>query len=122
MEKLIVARRTNWEGGFYIQFEAEEKSMKFIKKIVMEMDSEYFEDDHVIPRTFSKYEKWKDQWTPISSSKHKNLDIDIICGDEVIHMIVHKCPSFEFVNKILDKYCDWVQIKYKKGFSPTVKC
>ncbi len=82
------------------------------------MGSEYFVDNQVIPKTLSKYEKWKDQWIPIYSTKHKNLDMNIICGDKIIHMIAHKCPNFEFVNKILDKYCDWAQIKYKKGFGP----
>jgi len=115
-EKLIIEGRTNWKDGFYVKFESEERSMKIIKKIVEELGSEYFVDNKVIPRTFSKYEKWKDKRIPIYSSKNKNLDIDIICGDKIIHMIIHKRPSFEFVDKILDEYCDWAQIKYKKGF------
>ena len=113
-EKLIIEGRTNWKDGFYIKFEAEEKSMKIIKKIAEELGSGYFADNQVIPITFSKYEKW----APIYNSKSKNLDIDIICDDKIIHMIVHKCPSFEFVNKILNKHCDWAQIKYKRGFGP----
>jgi len=32
-----MAGRTSWEGGFYIKFKAEEKSMRIIKKIVEEM-------------------------------------------------------------------------------------
>jgi len=118
MERLIIAGRTNWKKGFYIKFKAKEKSMKVIKKIVGEMGSDYFVDNQAIPKTFSKYERWKDQWIPVYSSKHKELDIDIICGDKIIHMIIHKYPSLEFINKILDKYCDWVQPKYKKGFGP----
>ena len=116
MEKLIIEGRTNWKKGFYIKFEAQEKSMKIIKKIVKELGSEYFEDNQTIPKTFSKYKKWKDKWIPVYSSKNKNLDIDIVCGDKIIHFIVHKCPSYDFINKILDKYCEWAQIKYKKGF------
>ena len=115
--KLIIAGRTNWERGFYVKFEAEEKSMKIIKKIVEELGSEYFVDNQTIPRTFGKYEKWKDKWIPVYSSENKNLDIDIICGDKIIHMIVQKCPSFEFINKVLDKYSVFAQPKYKKGFS-----
>src|SRR3989344_4084641 len=99
-EKLIIEGRTNWKKGFYIKFEAQEKSMKIIKKIVEELGSDYFVDNHVTPRTFGKYKKWKDKWIPVYSSKNKNLDIDIICGDKIIQMIVHKRPSFEFVNKI----------------------
>lgn len=115
-KKLIINGRTNWEGGFYVKFQAEEKSMKIIKKIVGGLDSEYFVDNQIIPRTFGRYEKWKDKWIPIYSSKNK-IDIDIICGDKVIHMIVHKCPNFEFINKVLDKYSVFAQPKYKKGFS-----
>ncbi len=118
MEKLVIIGRTNWGRGFYIKFEAEEKSMKAIKKIVDGLGSEFFIDNQTIPRTLSNYEKWKDKWIPIYNSKNKNLDIDIICGDKVIHMIVHKCPSYEFVNKILDKYCEWTEPEYKKGFGP----
>jgi len=118
-KKLIITGRTNWEGGFYVKFEAEEESMKIIKKIVGEFGSEYFVDNQTIPRTFGKYEKWKDQWIPVYT-QNKNLDIDIICGDKVIHMIVHKCPSLEFINKVLDKYSVFAQLKYKKGFSSPI--
>ncbi len=116
MDKLIIAGRTNWKGGFYIRFKAEEKSMKIIKKIVEEIGSDYFVDNQVIPKTFSNYSKWKDKRIPVYSQKRRNLDIDIICGDKIIHMIAHKCPNFEFISNILDKYCDWAQIKHKKGF------
>lgn len=115
MERLTILGRTNWKKGFYVKFKAEEKSMKIIKKIVKDFGSEYFVDNQVIPRTFSNYSKWKDQWIPVHI-KNKDLDIDIICGDKIIHMVINKCLSFEFVNNILDKYCDWAQIKYKKGF------
>ena len=118
--KIIIEGRTNWEGGFYVKFEAEEKSMKIIKKIVEELGSEYFVDNQTIPKTFSNYGKWKDKWIPVYNSKNKDLDIDIICGDKIIHMICHKCPSFAFINKVLDKYSIFVQSKYKKGFSPPV--
>ena len=116
-KKIIIAGRTNWEKGFYVKFEAEEKSMKIIKKIVEELGSEYFIDNQVIPKTFSKYEKWKDKWIPIYG---KGLDIDIICGNKIIHMIVHKCPSFEFINNVLDKYSIFAQPKYKKGFNQPI--
>jgi len=115
MEKLTIAGRTNQKKKIYIKFKAENKSMKIINKILQDFDSDYFIDNHVIPRTLSDYSKWKDEWIPVYN---KNLEIDIICGDKIIHMIIYKCPSFEFVNKILDKYCDWVQPKYKKGFGP----
>jgi hypothetical protein len=115
INKLIIAGRTNWEKGFYIKFEAEEKSMKIIKKIVEGFKSEYFIDNQTIPKTFSKYEKWKDQWIPINE---KEIDINIICGDKFIHLIVHKCPDYESVNLIIDKYSVFAQPEYKKGFSP----
>jgi len=74
MERLIISGRTNWKKGFYIKFKAEEKSMRIIKKIIEEMGSDYFVDNQAIPKTFSKYEKWKDQWIPVYSSKNKKLD------------------------------------------------
>ena len=113
MNKLTIAGRTNWKSGFYVKFKAREKSMSIIKKIVEELGSEYFVDNQIIPKTFNKYERWKDQWIPVYTQK-KDIHIDIICGDNIIHMIVHKCSRFEFVNKILDKYCDWAKVKYKK--------
>lgn len=115
MDKLIIAGRTNWENKFYIKFKATDTSMKVIKKFVKEIGDEFFVDDQTSPKSLSKYEKWKDQWIPIVT---KDLGIDIICGDKMIHMIFYKFPNFEFVNNILDKYCDWAQIKYKKGFGP----
>jgi len=33
-------------------------------------------------------------------------------------MVAHKYPNLEFINKILDKHCDWAQPKYKKGYGP----
>lgn len=116
MEKLTIAGRTNWKHGFYVKFKAEEKSMKVIKKIVETLGSEYFTDNQVIPRTFSDYTKWKDQWIPVIT---KNFRIDIICGDKIIHMVINECPKFELVNDVLDKYCVWAQPKYKKGFGPS---
>ena len=117
MEKLIIASRNNWKDGFYIKFNAGEKSMSIIKKIVQELGSDYFIDNQVIPRSM-KFERWKDQWIPVFSPKFKDLDIDIICGDRFIHMFVRKIKDFEIVNKILDKYCEWAQPRYKKGFGP----
>ena len=114
MEKLTVAGRTNWKAGFYIKFKAEEKSMKIIKKIVEGLGSDYFADNQAIPRTFSKYEKWKDMWIPVYSENIKNSDINIICGDKIIHMVVSNLPDPDFVNKILNKYCDWAPVSYKK--------
>lgn len=116
MKKLTIAGRTNWEGGAYIKFKAEEKAMIIIKKIVGELGSDYFIDNHIIPKTFSDYSKWKDQWIPVYNYQDKDLDINIICGDKIIHMLVHKCPSFEALSKLLEKYCEWAKIKYKKGF------
>jgi hypothetical protein len=121
-KKLITAGRTNWKNGFYIKFKAKEKSMKLIKKIVEELGSDYFVDNQVIPKTFSNYNKWKDQWIPVYG---KRLDIDIICGDKIIHMIVNKYPNLKLINEIFNKYCKWAEIKtykrmpnkkyYKKG-------
>jgi|TARA_Y100000034_G_scaffold80291_1_gene96342 hypothetical protein len=116
MEKLIVAGRTNWENKFYVKIRAEEKSIKIIKKIVEEMGDEYFIDNHTIPKSLSNYGKWKDQWIPVVT---KDIEMDIICGDKIIHMIFYKFPSFEFINKILDKFFEWEQPEYKKGFGPT---
>lgn len=115
MDKIIIAGRTNWENKIYIKFKAKEKAMKVIKKIVEEIGDEFFVDNQTIPRSLSNYEKWKDQWIPVVT---KDFEIDIICGDKFIHMIFYKFPSFESVNNILDKYCDWAKIKYKKRFSP----
>ena len=47
--------------------------MKIIKKIIEELGSDYFVDNQTIPKTFSKYEKWKDKWIPIHSSKNNWL-------------------------------------------------
>ncbi|MBI4146807.1 hypothetical protein HY489_05720 [Candidatus Woesearchaeota archaeon] len=118
MDKLTIVGRTNWEGGFYVKLKSEEKVMKIIKKIVEDLDSDYFVDNQVIPKAFSNYSKWKDQWIPIVQ---KNLRIDIICGDKMIHLIVHRYPSIEFVNTILDKYCNWAQVRYKKGLGQASK-
>jgi hypothetical protein len=118
MDKLVIAGRTNWEGGFYIKFKAVEKSMKVIKKIVEKMDDEFFVDNQAIPKTLSKYDKWKDQWIPISTKK---FGAEIVCGDKMIHIIFYKFPSYESVNKILDKYCIWAEPRYKKGFGPEGK-
>ncbi len=119
MEKLIIAGRNNWDNGFYIKFKAQENSMRAIKKIAEEIEGQdnFFIDNQIIPRTL-KFEKWKDQWIPVSSPKFKDLEIDIICGDKFIHMFVRKIKDFEIINKILDKYCEWAQPKYKKGFDP----
>jgi len=107
-EKLIIAGRTNWARRFYIKFKASEKSMLTIKKISQDLGSDYFVDNQVIPGTFGKYEKWKDTWIPIFDRKGK-IEVDVICGEEYIHMIIQKAPSFEFINKILDKYCIWAE-------------
>ncbi len=115
MDRLKIIGRTNWGSGFYIKFKAEKKSMETIKKIVEELGSDYFIDNDVIPK-FSKYEKWKDRWMPIHNEKIKNLDIDIICGDKIIHMIIHKYQKLDLINNILSKHCKWAQVKYKKGF------
>lgn len=119
MIKLTIEGRTNWENKFYIKFKAEDKSMMVVKKIIEEIGDDYFIDNQAIPKTFSKYEKWKDKWIPIVT---KEIGIDIICGDKMIHMIFFKFPNFEFVNNILDKYCNWVQPEYKKGFGPVHTC
>lgn len=106
MKKLIIAGRTNFgEKGFYIKFKAEKDSMKVIKKIIEDLGSEYFYDIDVNPRNFSNYEKWKDEWIPINDSK--KVSADIICGDKMIHIFVHNCPNFKFINTIFDKYCKW---------------
>ena len=115
MDKITIAGRTNWENKFYIKFKATNKSMKVIKKFVEEIGDDFFIDNLTIPKSLSNYEKWKDRWIPIVT---KDIGIDIICGDKFIHMIFYKFPNFKFVNKILDKYCNWAQPKYKKGFNP----
>ena len=102
--KLIIAQRTNWEDRFYIKFKVSEKAMKIIKKIVEELGSNYFVDNHVLPKNFSKYDKWKDQWIPLFDV---NPNIDIICGDKFIHMIIFAKPDNKKINLILDKYCKW---------------
>lgn len=115
MEKLIIAGRTNWENKVYVKIEAQKDSMKVIKKILNEMGDEFFVDNQTIPKSLSNYEKWKDQWISVVT---KEFEIDIICGDKFIHIIIYKFPNFDAINKIFDKYCDWAQIKYKKGFGP----
>lgn len=115
MHKLKIAGRTNWENRFYIKIHAEEKSIKIIKKIVDEIGDHYFLDNQTIPKSLSKYEKWKDRWIPVIT---KDIGVDIICGDRLIHMLFYKFPNFKFVNNILDKYCEWSQPKYRKGLNP----
>lgn len=100
----MVAGRTNWENKFYIKLKATNNSMKVIKKFVGEIGDDFFTDNQTLPKSFSEYKKWKDQWIPVVTNE---IGIDIICGDKIIHMIFYKFPSFEFVNNLLDKYCDW---------------
>ncbi len=116
MDKIIIAGRKNWENKLYIKFKAAGKSMGVVKKFVEEIGDEFFVDNQTIPKSLSSYVGWKDQWIPVVT---KDFEIDIICGDEFIHMIFYRFPSFESLNNILNKYCDWAQIKYKKGFAPT---
>ncbi len=115
MEKLTIAGRTNWEKRIYIKFKATDSSINVIKKFVEEIGDEFFLDNQTIVKSLSNYEKWKDQWIPVVTN---DFGIDIICGNKIIHMIFYKFPSFEFVNNILDKYCNWSQPKYKQGFGP----
>lgn len=112
MNVLTILGRSNWTGGFYLKFKAEEKSIKIIKKLAEKLGSEYFVDNQTIPRTFSKYEKWKDKWIPISG---KGFSVDIICGDKVIHVLVNSKTKLDFVTKVLNEYSKWAEIKYKKG-------
>ena len=115
MDKLTIAGRTNWENKFYIKFKATDKAMKVLKKFLEEIGDEFFVDNQTIPKSLSNYETWKDQWIPVVTN---DFGIDMICGDKFIHMILYKFPIVESVNDILDKYCDWAGIKYKKGFGP----
>ncbi len=116
MDKLIVAGRTNWKGGFYTKFKAEQKSMKIIKKLFEELGCEYFVDNQVIPKTFSNYDKWKDQWIPLNT---KDISGDIVCGDKIIHLFISKYKELNEINSTINKYSEWAQPKYKKGFEPT---
>ena len=50
--------------------------------------------------------------------RHK-YDIIIICGKNYVHLLFNKVPSFNAVNKIIDKYCEWAKIKYKKKINKT---
>lgn len=113
MEKLIIALRNNWKDGFYIKFKANEKAIRIIKKISEDLGSDYFVDNQIIPKILN-YDKWRDQWIPIFINETR---IDIVIGNRFVHMIVTKCRDFEIINKILDKYCEWAQPRYKKGFN-----
>ncbi|MBU2503919.1 MAG: hypothetical protein KJ879_02605 [Nanoarchaeota archaeon] len=115
MKKLTIVGKTNSENKFYIKARAEEKSIEVIKKIIKELGSEYFVDNQIIPKT-NNYQSWKDRWIPFNTNK---IEADIICGNKFIHIIFYKFPNFEFVNKVLDKYCVWAQPRYKKGFGPS---
>lgn len=104
MKKLKIIQRTNWENKFYLKIFANLDSMKTIKLISKEFGDDYFSDNQGIPKKLSDYEKWKDLWIPIIGKK---VSCDIICGDRAIHLIFYKFPSFDFVNKVLDKYFEW---------------
>lgn len=117
MALLTILGRTNWEGGFYLKFKAEENSLLILKKIAEELGSEYFVDDQLLPKTF-KYIEWKDKWIPISG---KGFSIDIICGDKIIHLLVSSKNKLNFLTEILNKYSKWSAVKYKKGFGPEAK-
>ena len=111
MDKLIICGRTNWEDKFYIKVKAAENSMEVLKKFIGEIGDDFFIDNQSIQNALSKYNDWKDNWIPVVT---KDIGIDIICGDKYIHMIFYKFPDFQFIDKILLKYFDWAQPKYKK--------
>lgn len=113
VDKLTISARSR---DRYIKFIAEPKSMLILKKIVKELGSDYFIDNQIIPRTFSDYNKWKDEWIPIRIPE-KNLFFDIICGDKYIHLVIKSYKDLEILNLILNKYCEWVITKNVKNNS-----
>ncbi|MBI2044374.1 hypothetical protein HYT24_03355 [Candidatus Pacearchaeota archaeon] len=108
-EKLIIEGRTNWKKRFYVKFEFNKNSIKILRKILNDWGSEALIDN--VGQKIGK-----DSWIPIFDAKP---EADIIIGHDSIHMIVFAKPNNKKINIILDKYCDWTQIKYKKGFGPT---
>jgi hypothetical protein len=111
MNKLIIARRTNWESKFYVKIKATKNCMKLIRKIIDELGEDFFVDNPTLPRRLSNYERWKDIWIPVATKK---FGAEVICGNKMIHFIFYKFPNFESVNVILDKYCTWAEVKCKK--------
>jgi len=107
MNKILIAGRT---GHQYVKFKVEKASMRIVKKMLEDFGSDYLEDNQVMPRTYSNYEKWKDRWIPIRTKKVK---ADIICGDKYIHLLLFPSTDIEFFNAVVDKYSEWIKPKKK---------
>src|SRR5690606_30098171 len=101
MEKLIIAGRINWETKFYMKVKATESALKILREIAIELGGDFFRNNQPIPRSLSPYRRWKDKWIPVSTKK---IELEIICGDEYIHLIFSRFPNFGFINKVLNKY------------------
>ena len=108
MNKLVIAGRTNGKNGFYLRLKAQKNAIKVICDIGIEFDPDFLVDDPSIPRALSDYSKWKDVWLPIVDRKRK-MQIDIVCGDKIIHLFFRNCKKYEDVNTILDKYTEWAK-------------
>ena len=105
MKKLTILARSNWSDRFYVRFKVEKDSMKVIKAIAETVSMDAFVESDFVTEglTFDDYSKWKDRFLPLVT---KDLVLNIVCGSEVIHMIVIG-KDFTLINNILEKFCVW---------------
>ena len=111
--KLKIAARRNWKDRFYIKFKASKRAMIIVNKLLFDFDRDFILEEEVCARPLDNYDDWKDDMINFGMDNTK-VEIDLLCGDKYIHMFVHKCPNYELVNKILDRYAEWVSSKYKE--------
>ncbi|MEA3329965.1 MAG: hypothetical protein U9Q06_04450 [Nanoarchaeota archaeon] len=107
MEKLIISRRINWKNKVYLTVKFRKNSLELISKIVEDFGGDYFDDMYGMEK-LSDYKKWKDELISVVTKK---VELDVICGDKFIHLIFWKFPNYDFLNKVLDKYCKFAKPK-----------
>lgn len=113
MEKLVIAGRTGrGEKGFYLKIKVKKKVLLILEKMLKELDPYFDLDDLIYPlKSLKNYKRWVDEWFPVTTKKY---DLNVICGKKYIHLLFSKVPSYSSANKIIDKYCEWAKIKFKK--------
>lgn len=103
MEKLIIAGRRNWDKEVYVRFKVGPGILKKVEEMLGEIDPNITDFGYITTEDIPpKYSLWKDELFIVSNKKEK-IEIKIIFGEKIIHMLV-KCPNYKYINKILHKY------------------